>query len=83
MLSQLPSETFGTIVHQIPAFAQARMEEMLRDIPEVNVYIDDIGIFTNSWERHVEVVDEVMRELEERSFTVNLLKCEWAVKETN
>ena len=66
-----------------PAFAQACMEEVLRDIPEVDVYIDDIGIFTDSWDRHIEVVDEVMRKLEERGFTVNPLKCEWAVKETD
>ena len=65
------------------AFAQACMEEVFRNIPEVDVYINDIGIFTNSWERHIEVVDKVMRKLEERSFTFNPLKWEWAVKETN
>ena len=66
-----------------PAFAQARMEEVLRDIPECDVYIDDIGIFTDTWERHVEVCDEGLTKLEEAGFTVNPLKCEWAVKETD
>ena len=65
------------------AFAQACMEEVLCDIPEVDVYINDIGIFTDLWDCHIEVVDEVMRYLEERGFTVNSLKCEWAVQETN
>jgi len=59
------------------------MEEVLRDIPECDVYIDDIGIFTDTWERHVEVVDEVLTKLEEVGFTVNPSKCEWAVQETD
>ena len=66
-----------------PALAQACMEEVLCDILEVNVYIDDIRIFTDSWERHIEVVDEVMRKLEERGFTINPLESKWAVKETD
>jgi len=41
--------------------------------------MDDIGILTNSWERHTKVVDEVMCKLEEMGFTVNPLKYEWAV----
>ena len=43
-----------------PAFAQARMEEILRDIDETDVYIDDVGVFTTSWERHVQVLKVVL-----------------------
>jgi len=32
------------------------MEEILRDIDETDVYIDDVGVFTTSWERHVQVL---------------------------
>ena len=35
------------------------MEDLLRDMPEVDVYIDDIGIFTNSWDEHLNSVERV------------------------
>ncbi len=33
-----------------PDFAQEVMENIFRDISETEIYIDDIGVFTNSWE---------------------------------
>ncbi len=35
-----------------PDFAQEFMENIFRDVSEVEVYIDDICIFSDSWEQH-------------------------------
>ena len=66
-----------------PGYAQAQMEEVLWGIADTECYIDNIGIFSTSWKQHLATVDEVLRCLEENGFTINPLKCKWAVKETN
>ena len=66
-----------------PGFAQARMEQVLRGINEVDVYIDDVGVFTTDWQRHIEVLEETLTRLEVNGFTINPLKCEWGIQETD
>ena len=58
-----------------PGYAQARMEEVLRGMESVEVYIDDIAIFSNSWNSHIVVLKEVLKRLEDNGITVNPLKC--------
>jgi len=66
-----------------PDFAQETMDNIFRDVEDAEVYIDDIGAFSNSWEHHVELLYTILAKLQDNGFTVNPLKCDWAVKETN
>jgi hypothetical protein len=70
-------------VKQSPDFAQEVMEDIFWHLSDIEVYIDDIGIWAQSWEHHQRVVAEVLELLKVNGFTVNPHKCEWAVQETN
>ena len=70
-------------VSQSPDVAQEIMERVLKNLPEIEIYIDDIGIFSDSWKDHIASINKVLSRLQENGFTVNPLKCEWAVKETD
>ena len=65
-----------------PDVAQSIMEQILHDL-DVEVYIDDISIFSNSYEEHMEKIDQVLKRVEDAGFKINPLKCEWAVTETD
>jgi hypothetical protein len=56
-------------VKQSPDFAQEVMEDIFRDMLDVEVYINDIGIFAQSWEHHQIIVSEVLKLLEDNGFT--------------
>ena len=64
-----------------PAFAQSIIEDTLRDIPDCEVYIDDVGVWSNDWDSHLLVLSKIFTKLEEKGFAVNPLKCEFGIKE--
>ena len=66
-----------------PDIAQEVMECLLKGIDDVDVYIDDIGVFSLDWTSHISVIDKVLTILQESGFMVNPTKCKWAVQETN
>ena len=67
-----------------PDFAQEVMKNVLRGLEdiEVDVYLDNVGFFSNSWNHHVKLLDEVLYRLKSNGFTVNPRK-EFAVQETD
>ncbi len=66
-----------------PDIAQAAMENVLLDIKDADVYIDDVGAFSDDWNHHVNLLSTILQWLCENDFTINPLKYEWAVKETD
>lgn len=64
-----------------PSFAQAKMEQTLADVPNVDCYIDDVGIFSKTWEEHLDTLGKVLARLEGKGFTCNPVKCLFGVKE--
>ena len=70
-------------VKQSPNISQEVMESLFRDLDKVDVYIDNVGIFSDTWQEHLGSLGNVLAILEKHNFSVNPLKCEWGVKETN
>jgi hypothetical protein len=66
-----------------PDIAQAAMENVLSDIEDADVYINDVGAFSDDWDHHVKLIATILQRLCENSFIINPLKCEWAIKETD
>ncbi len=59
------------------------MENILRDVDVAEVYIDNIGAYSQSWDDHIALLHTILIKLQKNGFTVSPLKCEWAVKKTN
>ena len=43
-----------------PDFAKQAMENSLLVINDTEVYHDDIGCFSNDWEHHLKLLDQVL-----------------------
>jgi hypothetical protein len=66
-----------------PDIAQAAMENVLSGIEDANIYIDDVGAFSNDWDHHVNLTATILPQLCENGFTINPLKCDCAIKKTD
>ena len=67
-----------------PATFQAIMNDLLRDLvveEKVAVFIDDVMVATETEEGYDEIVEEVLRRLEENDLFVKPKKCVWKVRE--
>ena len=69
-------------VLESPNIAQEFMENLLQDLlEEIVVYINDILVTNHSQSSHLCLLNKVLACLKDAGFSVNPLKCEWAVKE--
>ena len=70
-------------VSEAPDIATEIMHNTFADKEDVEFYMDDIGCFSDSWDNHLHLLKQVLQCLQSVGFTINPLKCEWAVKETD
>lgn len=61
-----------------PATFQRLMQIVLSDVQNCEVYLDDVVIYSMTWEDHLCTLSLVMKRLAEASLTLNLSKCEFA-----
>jgi len=67
----------------LPAMFQAMMNEILRDMineGKVAAFVDDVLVGTEMEEGHNEIVEEVLKQLEENNLYVKPEKCVWKVR---
>ena len=66
-----------------PATFQAIMNEILRNLineGKVMTFVDDVLVGTETEEGHNEIVEEILKRLEENDLYVKLEKCMWKIK---
>jgi len=59
----------------IPKAFQRIITEQLKDMPNTLVFIDDIIIFSDTYQNHIEIVRRVLEKLTEIQFRINPAKC--------
>ena len=69
-----------------PTMFQAIMNKILRDMineGKVAAFVDDVLIRTETEKRHDNIVEEVLKRLEENDLCVKPEKCTWKVQKVN
>ena len=80
-LFQLKVMPFG--LHGAPVTFQRLMDKVLQDCDDYcAAYLDDVVIYSHSWEEHIQHLSSVLGKIHEAGLTLNLLKCEWVKQET-
>lgn len=69
-------------LHGAPASFQRLMDQVLQGLTFTAAYLDDIVIYSNTWEQHLQHIQEVLQRLQKAGLTVNSRKCAIAKTET-
>ena len=78
-----PMVMFFGLTNSLATF-QAMMNDLLRNMiekEEVVAFIDDVMIVIETEEGHDEIVEEVLRKMEENDLFIKPEKCVWKVRE--
>ena len=63
-----------------PATFQRMMDQIVRELqPYTSVYIDDLVIFSETWEEHLEHLRVVLGRLQQVGLTIKLSKCQFGM----
>lgn len=80
-LFQFTVMPFG--LHGAPATFQRLMDKVLQGCEEFSAaYLDDVVIFSATWEEHVQHLRTVLQKIKMAGLTLNVAKCDWARQET-
>ncbi len=80
-LFQFSVMPFG--LHGVPASFQRLMDCVLSGLSDyVSAYLDDIIIYSSSWEQHLQHLKNVFQRIQEAGLSINSSKCAIAKKET-
>ena len=60
-----------------PATFQRLIQLVLGDVPHCNVYLDDVVVYSDTWEDHIASLRVVFQQLAAASLKLNLTKCEF------
>uniref|UniRef100_A0A3B3HGA7 ribonuclease H n=1 Tax=Oryzias latipes TaxID=8090 RepID=A0A3B3HGA7_ORYLA len=81
VLFQFTVMPFG--LHGAPATFQRLMDKVLYDISNFTAaYLDDIIVYSDTWEEHMKHLECVLERLQSAGLTVNPSKCDFAKAET-
>lgn len=70
-------------LHGAPETFQHRIDQILDDCEDCSsAYLDDVVIYSNTWEDHLQHLHKVLRKIQKAALTLDITKCEWAKHET-
>ena len=54
-------------------FAQSVMENIFCHVEDADVYIDDVGAFSNDWKSHLELIDTTLNKLGSNGYPLPII----------